>query len=322
MHPYPLDQYETYVSELPLQHEDDLLIFLARAARLASLGRTDQFKKWPTIAADLNCDVAELLQARFAEAAWELEELDGELLAFAIIEAQDMHCLIELDKIEDYAELLPRSAQGLPPRLEPASELVLTWSEKAEMAYDRLDDETALLLEDFLVAFPIMESHRLSVVKHPLGTSGRNLLARLAPESVYIDLWSRHTDQSLQGGTLQFPSEEFEKPFLMAADSGKPSDIDKQLFQSHDLEADLDGLLIRVTCSLDEDWTALIEIDADPQLIGLLNTVRIGARQFAATTPTRQTWDSCLGALPAPFRQQLLRQKIVLELTDGRCLTC
>ncbi|MGL6193259.1 MAG: hypothetical protein ACRC2T_00385 [Thermoguttaceae bacterium] len=136
-----------------LEDADDLLSMVQISGRLAALGDDNPLKKLPSVFNHVKFrgKITEIFVQRCKEGIWDVQERLGEPLAFALIDAQDFSCFWR------------RTQDILPKELAPYFE---AWWDACETT--TLDEETAEILREFLIMYPLPEEERLPVVNTPI----------------------------------------------------------------------------------------------------------------------------------------------------------
>ena len=237
------------VEELAVGSERDLLEFLGRAARLASLGEDTFLRKWPQLAGSFSKRVGPVLIDRCRTGIHALHTTHGADLAQAIIAAQDFHCFYVRER-----DLIPREAHS---HLE-------AWAEEAEAI--GLDEDAVERLESFLEQFPISEDDRLAVVDSPLSEFAEAFLASQAQPRPTIDFRWRSA-----GVAMSKPDE------VVAFADEKPSDRLKASFERLDNEVDVPGEgRLQISRRLLDEWAVSIDLSPLTKAMFEVESVRMG----------------------------------------------
>jgi len=148
-----LKEYKNEVKALPRVEIHDVRIFLRNAARLASMGHPSILNEWQEeVNEQAKNDIVQHLKDRSSIGIWQLDNFDGINLAHSIIEAYDMSCLMHLDK------------ESEKPIFKSIYARIEGWIRNAEDAFGSLTNAAADLINDFLITFPINESHMIKCV--------------------------------------------------------------------------------------------------------------------------------------------------------------
>jgi len=175
-----LNEYKNEVKVLPRAEIHDVRIFLRNAARLASMGHPSILNEWQEEVNEqplAKNDIVQHLKERRSIGIEHLDISDDTELAHCIIEAYDMSCLMHLDKESEN------------PLFQSIYTCIEGWISHAEDAFDTLTDAAADLLNDFLITFPINESHRLMRV--PFGEFERKLFKAAGGKVKFINAYCR-----------------------------------------------------------------------------------------------------------------------------------
>ena len=168
-----LNEYKDEVKALPRVEIHDVRIFLRNAARLASMGHPSILNEWQEeVNEQAKNDIVQHLKERRSIGIEHLDISDDTELAHCIIEAYDMSCLMHLDKESEN------------PLFQSIYDDIEDWIDHAEDAFDTLTDAAADLLNDFLITFPINESHTLMRV--PFGEFERTFIRWIEADAYYV----------------------------------------------------------------------------------------------------------------------------------------
>ncbi|MCR5164245.1 MAG: hypothetical protein K6C40_09530 [Thermoguttaceae bacterium] len=150
-----------------LEDIEDLYEYIELSSRMKALGDSRAFDKIPQILErdEFKGKLDSLLKLRFQRGMWDLDEQDGEELAFTLIEAQDYHLFYEFTKDSGIYS-------------ENTGNLFKQWAK--ETSLKMIDEQTASVLNDWLVTYPIPEYLRLPVVDSPVTEWDYELLGTIA----------------------------------------------------------------------------------------------------------------------------------------------
>ncbi len=299
MNTYSLETLEQEVSNTSVETQDDLMVFLGLAARLASLGRPEQFERWPTLAQG-RFDVVDTIQQRANVGMWELEHFSGEALGQVIVEAQDMACLqqVDLSKTRLLADAYP---------------FIDSWVDTAE--HTPLDDDSSDFLRDFLNRFPITDEHQLVKVSHPMGMG----------ESVLLDMMTHVKESIVMTTTSSSHSKEQERAELQIMADGKPpTGWMKRFSQEHNGNCILPNRdQIRANAALEKDWRVTLEVHSPKNWKNSVRSARLGSVPGSILDNEDGYW-SCefkLGSFPVELQSQLaVSAKFFIKLDCGNRL--
>ena len=276
-----------------LEDSDDLLFYIQDASRLAALGDGDYFKRLPEMFNKplFKGKIVEILEARCREGIWDVEERLGEPLGLALIDAQDFFFFWQRMK-----EILPSS-------LEPLFE---AWWETCEEAL--LDDESAEILDDFRMTYPIPEEELLPVVETPITETDKSILWELfAPVELPV----------LELGWKPKYAVKETLAELVCFDDGRPSDAMKRRVESLKNKIKTPHGTWEISRQLNDDWSLGVTIEDENGRSPAINWIRLGTLAAKRDEEDPTYWTFSLKRLAHETRNQLLESKSLFIYATG-----
>lgn len=298
----PVAALRDEVAAMRVRDMDDAIEFLSLAGRLAALGESEPLADWRrrlTIDARAPIELAAILTEQVTIGLAELPDLDGELLAWAIVEAQDLLCALECD--ESLRTECGRS--GIATRLE-------SWWEAIDET--ALDDEAAATLRRWLASFPIPDEFRLAVMIDPTGEAEDRLLIEASPHDPPLVVRSVPDFETSAQWRIAG-----ESPLALAASSGPASDEECRRIARHAAFKRPDGGDVHVRLWMERDRTLRVCVTGGviPDAVGIAGAPL--DRGFVDATRAESVWSISIAGWPWRERSDLVRGTVRLRYGDG-----
>ncbi len=286
------DMLWAQVSAQKVKTGPDFLNFLAIAARLAALGHPDPLTQWPALARQVNAALEPQIASRIAQSELILQQQKGELLAGAIIDAQDFHCFYNLQR-----DILP-----------PLVAARLTaWRDAAELA--PLDAHAAELLQLFLTDFPIPPALRLAIIDAPVEQRVIAAVGLLAAPPLITDAFWPAVESS--------QARDVPEAAVAYMADGRPSERFQRIMERLDVPMEVRGLgPVLLTRRIGDDWALRIGLRQEDGAAAAVAGVRLGAWK-AAVEADGSEWVVPLRHFPHMQRVALLAQPVVIAFNNG-----
>lgn len=252
------------IEKNPLNEEEYLLQYIQLASRMKALGDSEAFDKLPEIfqREQFTGKLDQIFSERCRCGMWDLDEQEGEELAFSIIEAQDFYTFYEFSK--DAGWYSPKTGKFFE-----------TWFE--ETSLKMINEETASLLRDWLDTYPIPEENCLPVVAVPVTEFAYDIAGKMAsmlPRKRIQGTWSKQVTE-----IERRPHAPVYNPAVFAAcDDGTPPDSLRE--QQANLVYMTDNGKLQIVRRLNDRWQIGIEIRNSEGNPVIPVQIRVGA--FAA----------------------------------------
>ena len=280
------------MGEHPLsERAHDFVVWWLRAARLAVLGHPSCFDGWPQLAADTGVDVVRALRAAGLEGIEVLTDARGERLAEALVDAEDVACLMAVEP--ERTRLLPAVAfTGVSALwLEAAAEVVLDVDARVRLVRHR-----RAWTMPVTVGLPVIDEG-LDELELRLAVADCPPPVRLAPVFAYAEE-------------------------VATFDSGRPTEGMIRRFSERRGEGvTRDGRGLRVEGVLDPQWRVTVWIRG--AAVEAIRTVRLGMLalmpdpDFDPVDGDEQPYFAALATLPLDVRTRLVSSEIALSTGAG-----
>jgi hypothetical protein len=264
----------------------EFLSWWGRAARLAALGDASAFERWPALVKRLGIDLDATLRERAQRGAIELDTLDEEALALAIIDAQDIAFALQQSR-----DILPRRGRlALEDWIARTSDI-------------DTDAEATFILDDWRQRHGFEPDTCLGKIGYPVSGFERYLIAQLSPAYITIaEPWP----------VPQVGADFVEKGVLLADDDA-PSALRRQWYRELEIFMP-DGRQLRITRGLNEDWEVVVVFEGAVEIAA----VSLGSFGLARTSDEdEERWHAEVGILPRVERVRRLESPLRVRTRDG-----
>jgi len=298
MNPSPSDprhdairRFRGELAATPIADADDLVRFLAIAARLDALGDGEPLRNWPK-AAQGSVDAVAAVIGRVPELERDLLEGEGEVLGLAVCLVQDLRLAVARDTSGFLAVLAT-----------PLGRL-------AELADDvPLDDVAAEIVGGYADTVPVPAEMRLGHVDRPIGLGALAAVAARMPRASAIVPLRRIAEEAA-----------VEREELAMCAGVAPAESLRRRFEARHSCADelAGGGRIEAWARLRDDWSMAISVRISGGPARQAVAARVGTCPAERDEAAAGMFLVELAPLSPDVRSRLLVDPIVVTLSDGR----